>query len=91
MSTLSDILKNAGKSKNEKADSFNQEQLAIGIEIEKEHVGNDKQAASEIAKDHLRENPNYYKNLSKIEKEVRDKQKEIKKASTLKDVLKDIK
>jgi hypothetical protein len=46
---------------------FNQEQLKNGIEVESEHT-KDRKIAKEIAKDHLSEDPNYYKKLKKIEK-----------------------
>jgi hypothetical protein len=39
---------------------FDQEQLAIGTQIELEHT-NDEAIAREIAMDHLKEDPNYYK------------------------------
>ena len=35
-------------------------ELAVGIEVEKEHVGSRKDLAQEIALDHLAENPHYY-------------------------------
>ena len=91
MSKLSDILKTTGRSKNEPADKFDKEQLSVGIQIEKEHTGNDEQAAAEIAKDHLREDPNYYKNLSKIEKEVKKAEKKSTKPSVVRDILHNIK
>jgi hypothetical protein len=46
---------------------FDAEQLKNGIKIGKEHT-KDEQIAKEIAKDHLSEDPNYYKKLKKIEK-----------------------
>lgn len=46
---------------------FDEEQLQNGIKIEMEHTKNHK-IAKEIAKDHLSEDPNYYKKLKKIEK-----------------------
>ena len=46
---------------------FNSQQLEIGIKHEMEHTKNRK-IAKEIAKDHLSEDPNYYKKLKKIEK-----------------------
>jgi hypothetical protein len=45
---------------------FDPEQLAIGIEVEMEHT-NDKDLAKEIAKDHIREHPNYYTLLKDME------------------------
>lgn len=46
---------------------FNSQQLEIGIKHEMEHTKNRK-IAKEIAKDHLSEDPNYYKKIKKIEK-----------------------
>ena len=46
---------------------FDQEQLKIGIKHELEHT-KDEKIAKEIAKDHLTEDPNYYKKIKKIEK-----------------------
>jgi hypothetical protein len=64
-------LKKQGKSKNDKDSKFDALELAVGTEVELEHV-DDREAAKEIAKDHLVENPTYYKDLGKIEKEVKD-------------------
>ncbi|MFN5459247.1 MAG: DUF5661 family protein [Bacteroidota bacterium] len=46
---------------------FDAEQLKNGIKVEMEHT-KDAKVAKEIAKDHLSEDPNYYKKLKKIEK-----------------------
>lgn len=46
---------------------FDTQQLKNGIETELEHT-KDPSVAKEIAKDHLSEDPNYYKKLKKIEK-----------------------
>ena len=46
---------------------FDENQLKIGIKHEMEHTNNPK-IAKEIAKDHLSEDPDYYKKLSKVEK-----------------------
>lgn len=46
---------------------FDAEQLKSGIKVEMEHT-KDPDIAKEIAKDHLSEDPNYYKKLKKIEK-----------------------
>lgn len=48
---------------------FDPEQLKKGIEIELEHTS-DRDAAEEIAKDHLRENSKYYDLLDKMEKDA---------------------
>ena len=42
------------------------EQLAMGIKIEKEHTTNDK-IAEKIARDHLKEIPDYYARLTDME------------------------
>jgi hypothetical protein len=41
-----------------------EEQLKIGIEVEKEHTDNES-VAEEIARDHLAEDPHYYTKLKK--------------------------
>ena len=41
-----------------------EEQLQIGIEVEKEHTDDD-DLAEEIARDHLAEDPHYYTKLKK--------------------------
>lgn len=46
---------------------FDQKQLSIGIKHELEHT-KDADLAKEIAKDHLIEDPDYYKKLVKMEK-----------------------
>jgi hypothetical protein len=46
---------------------FDKKDLEDGIKHEMEHT-KDRQVAKEIAKDHLSEDPNYYKKLKKIEK-----------------------
>ncbi len=45
-----------------------QKELEAGIEVEKEHTG-DEELAKEIAMDHLTEDPSYYTNLAKIEQQ----------------------
>lgn len=49
--------------------AFNKKWLERGIEVEMEHT-NDRSVAAEIAKDHLTEDPMYYKKLRKIEKSM---------------------
>lgn len=56
-----------GRADNRSDSDFDAEQLEIGIKHEMEHTKNRK-IAKEIAKDHLSEDPNYYKKLKKIEK-----------------------
>jgi len=60
-----------GEADKKKPSDFDPEQLKIGIKSEMEHT-NDKHIAAEIAMDHLKEDPNYYEKLSKIEKESRE-------------------
>ena len=48
---------------------FDQNQIEMGINIEKEHT-NDKEIAKEIAKDHLVEHGKYYDYLAEMEKEM---------------------
>lgn len=56
-----------GKGDNRPDSDFDPEQLKNGIKVEMEHT-KDSKVAKEIAKDHLTEDPNYYKKLKKIEK-----------------------
>ena len=48
---------------------YNQRELAMGIEVEKEHTPNP-DIAREIAMDHLEEIPDYYTRLKKMEDEA---------------------
>ena len=50
-------------------------QLAMGIEIEKEHT-DDKEMAKQIALDHLAELPDYYTRLKEMEKQGEKETKE---------------
>lgn len=59
-SKLAEVLKLQGKSKNRPNSDFDSIELKIGTEIELEHT-NDRAVAKEIAKDHLTEDVNYYK------------------------------
>jgi hypothetical protein len=52
------------KNKHYDYSKFDQEQLRDGIKIEKEHTDNI-EVAKQVASDHLKENPNYYKILKK--------------------------
>jgi len=56
------------KSSNKKF-NYNKHQLSIGKTIEMEHTKN-KKVAEKIAKDHLREFPNYYTYLVKMENKL---------------------
>jgi ADP-ribose pyrophosphatase YjhB (NUDIX family) len=51
--------------------AFDVEALGEGLEVEREHT-TDAQVASEIARDHLEEDPEYYEKLEKIEKKAKD-------------------
>ena len=55
-----------GKADNKTPKDFDQKQLAKGIAVEIEHT-KDKHIATEIAMDHLVEDPNYYKKLEIME------------------------
>lgn len=57
-----------GKADKKKPEEFDPEQLAIGTQHELEHT-QDQAIAQEIAMDHLVEDPNYYKHLTKSEGE----------------------
>jgi hypothetical protein len=72
MEKIKIIIKNAekligGAGDNRPDSDFDPQQLEIGIKHETEHT-KDREVAKEIAKDHLTEDPNYYKKLKKIEK-----------------------
>lgn len=56
-----------GKADNRPDSDFDTEELENGIKHEMEHT-KDRKIAKEIAKDHLSEDPNYYKKIKKIEK-----------------------
>ena len=65
---IKDTEKLTGGAGDNRPDSdFDPKQLEIGIKHEMEHT-KDRGIAKEIAKDHLSEDPNYYKKLKKIEK-----------------------
>jgi len=51
--------------------SFLKKQFNLGLKVESEHSGN-KKIQSEIAKDHLSEFPNYYTELVKMEKTLKE-------------------
>lgn len=58
------------KSKRKAAETFDPDELAIGRQIELEHTKSPK-VAERIAKDHLREIPDYYTRLRKMEADAR--------------------
>jgi hypothetical protein len=59
-----------------KPSDFPKEQLQKGTKVEKEHVGNNSALAEEIAMDHLKEHPEYYTALDKMEKGLEEKKAE---------------
>ena len=59
-----------GLADNKPDSDFSPTTLAQGKQHEHEHTGND-QIAKEIAKDHLQEDPGYYKKIEQIEGEVK--------------------
>ena len=59
-----------GKADDVSSSEFDVDELASGIEIEKEHT-DDEGLAEEIAKDHLKEIPDYYTRLQKMEDEAK--------------------
>jgi hypothetical protein len=72
MEKIKIIIKNnekliGGAGDNRPDNDFNRKDLEDGIKHEMEHT-KDRSVAKEIAKDHLTEDPNYYKKLKKIEK-----------------------
>lgn len=67
------FLNEIGKHNHVPDDQFNQEQLKIGTEIEKEHT-DDAEEAKSIAKDHLSEpgmENKYYTELIKMERKIK--------------------
>ncbi|KKM73653.1 hypothetical protein LCGC14_1408240 [marine sediment metagenome] len=52
------------------SEEFDADELTKGIEVEKEHT-DDEKLAEEIAKDHLKEIPDYYTRLQKMEEEAK--------------------
>lgn len=52
-------------------DAFDPVELAKGIEVEMEHIKEDRGVAEEIAKDHLTEIPDYYTRLEKMESDAK--------------------
>jgi len=57
-----------GRSEGMTADQFDPEQLAAGVKVEMEHT-TDPKVAEHIARDHLAEDPDYYKKLALIHKD----------------------
>ena len=62
--------------KSDRPDSyFDKKQLKIGTKIELEHT-DDYLIAKQIAKDHLEEHPNYYRELIKMEKKLEKQERQ---------------
>lgn len=81
-----DDLKKQGLAKNRPDSDFDPIELEVGVAVELEHVDDD-DAAKEIAKDHLVEDPHYYTvMLAKAEDEVMKKAKKILKDHGYKDI-----
>ena len=67
---LTTYINGVGKHINVPDDTFNQDELERGIEVEKEHT-DCPIIAKEIAKDHLAECPDYYTRLDQMESECK--------------------
>jgi len=59
-----------GKADNMPDEKFDPQELAKGMEVEKEHTS-DQSISKEIAKDHIEEIPDYYERLEKMENEAK--------------------
>lgn len=70
-----------GKGDKLSPEDVDQNELAVGIEVEYEHAKGDKTAATDIALDHLKENPKYYSEL--VQKGIVDEPDAIKLAKKL--------
>jgi len=71
-SLLTNLLRGVGKNRGKADSEFNSSELKMGIGIEKEHT-DDIDIATQIAKDHLAEIPDYYTRLIKMEKDAKSK------------------
>jgi hypothetical protein len=80
-------LKKTGLSKNDPDKKFNKVELELGTCIEMEHT-DDRAAAKEIAKDHLVEDSNYYKDKLFAKERILAKKKAVKKGYLKADELK---
>jgi len=58
-------------------EAYDPEELAAGIEVEKEHTANP-EIARAIAKDHLNEDPKYYTHLLQMEIDYGDEDEDIR-------------
>jgi len=69
------VLRKKGKAKHKPDSAYDKKQLAMGVEVEKEHIS-DPEVAKEIAKDHLEEFSNYYIALKEMEDELKSEEKQ---------------
>lgn len=74
---LADIL-GGGKSEGKEFD-YDKKELEMGMKVEKEHTDND-YITKKIAMDHLKEIPDYYTRLKKMEDEASKKEKIIRRS-----------
>ena len=83
MANIKDKIK-GGMSDRSKKSSFNPKDVAAGQKVEMEHT-DDPKVAREITRDHLKEDPDYYRKLDKMESGYYDKleKKNIKKSEDL--------
>jgi len=63
---LRKLSESVGKHRNVPDSNYDEKELQMGIEIEKEHTDSE-EIAKQIAKDHLEECPDYYTRLKKLE------------------------
>lgn len=61
---------------------YNKEQLSKGAKVELEHTRS-RAVATKIAKDHLNEDPDYYRKLAIMESTPYEKMKTLKKAKNI--------
>ena len=66
---ISEELAHGGMADNMPDSAFNESSVDKGMKVEKEHTKN-KKLQKEIAKDHLKEDPKYYRKLAKMEKKA---------------------
>jgi endo-1,4-beta-mannosidase len=66
------MTKKFDKTYKELVKKYGKKEVDTGIDVEAEHV-QDKEERLKIASDHLEEFPTYYKELSKMEKKLKNK------------------
>lgn len=77
------ITERPGKHNDVSDDKFNPDQLKMGVGVEKEH-SDSKPVRKAISKDHLKEIPDYYTRLNKMEDEAKNANESNKKIPTRK-------